>query len=216
MVIAFSALTLLVWRQEGHPACKKLSGGVLAWLSVWSKVQTWIWPSRCHCYSLSLVPIKSRLVLPFWYRLTRVVPEKGPLNGWCVCNSMSMVTAADDASCECIQQCWFRPRRRRLHRPSSRRWCRRLHPQRLLLVATASRRTGSHERHQLCRRCRLAGFYCLGVEKQPLNGFLLLPSVHWHFCLGVNKSIWPVKLEWWGVGVVISLEQGTDCLHMVQ
>ena len=24
---AFSALTLLVWWQEGHPACKKLSGG---------------------------------------------------------------------------------------------------------------------------------------------------------------------------------------------
>jgi len=29
---AFSALTLLVGRQEGHPACKKLSGEVLAWL----------------------------------------------------------------------------------------------------------------------------------------------------------------------------------------
>ena len=28
---AFSALTLLVGRQEGHPVCKKLSGGVLAW-----------------------------------------------------------------------------------------------------------------------------------------------------------------------------------------
>ena len=41
----FSALTLLVGRQEGHPACKKLSGGVLAWLSVWSAVQTCIWPS---------------------------------------------------------------------------------------------------------------------------------------------------------------------------
>jgi len=27
---AFSALTLLVGRQEGHPACKKLSDGVLA------------------------------------------------------------------------------------------------------------------------------------------------------------------------------------------
>jgi len=39
---AFSALTLLVGRQEGHPARKKLSGGVLAWLSVWSKVQTCI------------------------------------------------------------------------------------------------------------------------------------------------------------------------------
>ena len=42
--IAFSALTLLVGWQEGHPACKKVSGGVLAWLSVWSEVQTCIWP----------------------------------------------------------------------------------------------------------------------------------------------------------------------------
>ena len=42
-VLAFSALTLLVGRQEGHPACKKLSGGVLAWLSVWSEVQSCIW-----------------------------------------------------------------------------------------------------------------------------------------------------------------------------
>jgi len=42
---AFSALTLLVGRQEGHPACKKLSGGVLAWLSVWGEVLTCIWPS---------------------------------------------------------------------------------------------------------------------------------------------------------------------------
>ena len=42
---AFSALTLLVGRQEGHPACKKQSGGVLAWLSVWSEVQTCIRPS---------------------------------------------------------------------------------------------------------------------------------------------------------------------------
>jgi len=43
--LAFSALMLLVGRQDGHPACKKQSGGVLAWLSVWSKVQTCIWPS---------------------------------------------------------------------------------------------------------------------------------------------------------------------------
>jgi len=42
---AFSALTLLVGRQEGHPACKKLTGGVLAFLSVWSEVQTCVWPS---------------------------------------------------------------------------------------------------------------------------------------------------------------------------
>jgi len=44
-VSAFIALTLLVGQQEGHPACKKLSSEVLAWLSVWSEVQTCIWPS---------------------------------------------------------------------------------------------------------------------------------------------------------------------------
>ena len=57
---------------------------MLAWLSLWSKMQTCIWPSWCHCHSLSLASVKSRSVLPFWYRLTWVVPEKGPLNG-CVC-----------------------------------------------------------------------------------------------------------------------------------
>jgi len=36
---AFSALTLLVGRQEEHPVCKKLNDEVLLWLSVWSKVQ---------------------------------------------------------------------------------------------------------------------------------------------------------------------------------
>ena len=63
------------WRQQQynnseqfiflHNLCK-LGGGVLAWLSVWSEVQTSIWPSWCHCHSLSLASVKSRLVLPFW------------------------------------------------------------------------------------------------------------------------------------------------------
>ena len=44
-VSAFSALMLLVGWQEGHPACKKQSGVVLVWLSVWSEVHTCIWPS---------------------------------------------------------------------------------------------------------------------------------------------------------------------------
>jgi len=54
---AFSALMLLVGWQEGHPACKKLSGGVLAWLSVCSDVQTCIWaqlmplPLTVSCFS---------------------------------------------------------------------------------------------------------------------------------------------------------------------
>jgi len=86
---------LLVGRQEVHPACKKLSGGVLVWLSVWREVQTCICLSWCHCHSLSLASFKSRLVLPFWYRLTWVVPDKRPLNG-CVCsvteNSILMIS----------------------------------------------------------------------------------------------------------------------------
>ena len=31
-----------------------------------------------------------------------------------------------------------------------------------------------------------------------------------------QKSILSVKIEWWGLGVVICLELGADCLHMVQ
>ena len=55
----------------------KNCGGVLAWLSVWSKVQTCLWPSWCHCHSLSLASVKSTLVLPFWYWLTQIVLENG-------------------------------------------------------------------------------------------------------------------------------------------
>ena len=56
---------------------------VRCWRGVWSEVQTCIWSSWCHCHSLSLASVKSRLALPFWYRLTWVVLEKGPLNGLC-------------------------------------------------------------------------------------------------------------------------------------
>jgi len=44
----------VLWRcwlggRKGIRPVKKQSGGVLVWLSVWSKVQTFIWPSWCHC-----------------------------------------------------------------------------------------------------------------------------------------------------------------------
>ena len=89
--MAFSALMLLVGWQEGHPACKKLSGWVLVWLSVWSEVQTCIWSSWCHCHPLSLASVKSRLVLPFWYQLTRVVPDKRTVKWMCVCSCVVQV-----------------------------------------------------------------------------------------------------------------------------
>ena len=43
-----------------------------------------------------------------------------------------------------------------------------------------------------------------------------LPSVLWHGWFGVRKSIQPVKVEWWSVGVVFCLEWGAYCLHMAQ
>jgi len=44
-VSAFSDLTLLVGQEEGHPACKKTSGEVPVWLSVWCDVQTCTCPA---------------------------------------------------------------------------------------------------------------------------------------------------------------------------
>ena len=61
-IYAVSALTLLVGWQEGHPVCKKTEWWVLTWLSVWGQVQICIWPSWCHCHSLSLAPVN-----PDWF-----------------------------------------------------------------------------------------------------------------------------------------------------
>ena len=70
----FSALTLLVGRQEGHPACKKLSGEMMAWLSG-LRCRLAYSPADATATHFSCSS-KSRLVLPFWYLLTRVVPDK--------------------------------------------------------------------------------------------------------------------------------------------
>ena len=87
LFVSFVNLPSVLWRcwlggRKGIWSAKKRSGEVLAWLSVWSEVQTCIWPSWCHCHSLSLASVKSRLIFPFWYRFTRVVRDKGPLNGY--------------------------------------------------------------------------------------------------------------------------------------
>jgi len=56
MNYSFSALTLLLGRQEGHLACKKLSGGVLTWLSVWSEV-------RADLHTAQLMPLPLTVLL---------------------------------------------------------------------------------------------------------------------------------------------------------
>jgi len=67
--IACNALTLLVGQQEGHPACKKLSGGMLVWLCLGQgadlhMAQLMPLPPTISCCS------KSRLDLPSWFYLS--------------------------------------------------------------------------------------------------------------------------------------------------
>ena len=77
----FSAFMLLVGRQEGHPACKNWAVGCwCGYLSGARCRQQIPLPLTVSCFS------KIQTGLPFWYRPTQVVPEKGPLNG-CVCVS---------------------------------------------------------------------------------------------------------------------------------
>jgi len=81
---AFSALTLLVGRQDGHTVCKKTEwwgAGMVICLERDADLhmaQPMPMPLTVSCFS------KIQIVLPFWYWLTRVVPDKGPLNR-CVC-----------------------------------------------------------------------------------------------------------------------------------
>jgi len=81
---AFSALTLLAGRQEGHPACKKLSGGVLAWSSVLSGVQT-------HMAQLMPLPLTvscfSKIQIGFTFLVPAHLgsPGKGAVKRACVC-----------------------------------------------------------------------------------------------------------------------------------
>ena len=55
---------------------------------VWPKsdMQTCIWPSWCHCHSLSLASVKSRLVLPLWYRHPGS-PGQRAVKWVCVCDN---------------------------------------------------------------------------------------------------------------------------------
>jgi len=62
----------VLWRcwlgdRKGIRPVKNLRGGVLAWLSVWSEMQTCIWPSWCHCHSLSLASVYGTVICLAFY-----------------------------------------------------------------------------------------------------------------------------------------------------
>jgi len=76
-----AALTLLVGRQEEHPACKNWAVGCWHGYLSGARCRLAYGPADAIATHCQLASVKSGLVLPFWYRLTWVVPDKGPLNG---------------------------------------------------------------------------------------------------------------------------------------
>jgi len=89
---------MLVGRQEGHPACKKCEWwgpGVVICLEHGADLHTTQLmplplPLTVSCFS------EIQVGLPFWYWLTQVVPEKGPLNGCvCVCCLAKMIPTSN-------------------------------------------------------------------------------------------------------------------------
>jgi len=77
VVDAFSALTLMVGGRKGIRPLKKLEWWGTGMVICLVRDADLHMASWCHCHSLSLPSVKSRLVLPFWYWLTLVVAEKG-------------------------------------------------------------------------------------------------------------------------------------------
>ena len=132
---AFSALTLLVGRQEGHPACKKTEwwgAGMVVCLEQGAYLhiaQLMPLPLTVSCFSK--IQIGFTFVVP-----AHPVPGKRAIKRVCVCVNYGKYYGN-------------------------------------LL-------------YQVCLQC-------------------------WHCWSGVRKSILPVKIEWWGVAIVICLKWVVDC-----
>ena len=106
-VIAFSALTLLLGRQEGHPACKKRSGGVVICLERGADLhmaQLMPLPLTVSCFS------KFQIGFTFLVPAQLGSPDKGPLNRcvrvcvflfwlWYMIFSLSEVSASSSLLC---------------------------------------------------------------------------------------------------------------------
>ena len=84
-VFAFSALTLLVGRQEGHPACKKT-------FECWGTGMVICLDRDADLHMAQLMPLPltvscfSKIQIGFTFLVPAhpgIVPEKGPLNGMC-------------------------------------------------------------------------------------------------------------------------------------
>jgi len=66
LCLIFSALTLLVWQQEGHPACKKM-GGWWRWALV---IPDGVAPSQ-------MVDVSASVNLPLHHKVQKFSPGTG-------------------------------------------------------------------------------------------------------------------------------------------
>jgi len=87
---SFSALTLLVGRQEGHPACKNWVVGCWRGYLSGARCKLAYGPADATATHCLLLQSNPDWFYFFWYWLTRIVPDKGPLNGCVYCLSYTI------------------------------------------------------------------------------------------------------------------------------
>ena len=91
-------MPLVFWRcwLGGRKGIQSVKNWAVGYWRGWSEVQTSIWPSGCHCHSLSLASVKSRF-FTFLIPAHPGSPGQLPLNG-CVC-----VFSSPAVSCGLLQ-----------------------------------------------------------------------------------------------------------------
>jgi len=93
--------------------------------------------------------------------------------------------------------------------------------------ASCRQSSTSSSRYSTSWRCSTRGSPSLSLSQWPstsVSCWVLLTALSLYMChsqlihcwLGGRRSIWPVKNEWWGAGVVICLERDANDLHIVQ
>jgi len=96
----------VLWRcwlggRKGIRPVKKPGGGVLAWLSAWSEVQTCNWPSWCHCHLLSCF---SKIQIGFTFLVPAHLgsPVKRAVKRVCMCVCVCVCVRVCVRACVCV------------------------------------------------------------------------------------------------------------------